>query len=96
MEAATALRPLGVSVLLGRVILDGVVVDDAATADFVRRRMEAGEDPARVVCDAVEVGARVLDSACRTKARTNVARKPPSSHTMPPLRAPTSVRSTPP
>jgi hypothetical protein len=61
MEAATALRPPRVSVLLGRVILDGVVVDDAATADFVRRRSEAGEDPARVVCDAVEVGARVLD-----------------------------------
>jgi hypothetical protein len=61
MEAATTLRPPRVHVLLGRVILDAVVVDDAATADFLRRRMEAGEDPARVVCDAVEVGARVLD-----------------------------------
>jgi hypothetical protein len=61
MEAATTLRQPRVAVLLGRVILDGVVVDDAATADFVRRRMEAGEDPAHVVCDAIEVGARVLD-----------------------------------
>jgi len=61
MEAATALRPARVQVLLGRVIVDHVVVDDAATADFVRRRAEAGDDPARVVCDAVEVGARVLD-----------------------------------
>jgi hypothetical protein len=61
MEAATALRPERVQVLLGRVIVENVVVDDAATADFVRRRIEAGEDPARLVCDAVEVGARVLD-----------------------------------
>jgi hypothetical protein len=61
MEAATALRPERVQVLLGRVIVENVVVDDAATADFVRRRIEAGEDPARVVRDAVEVGARVLD-----------------------------------
>lgn len=61
MEAATPLRPPRVHVLMGRVIVEGVVVDDAATADFVRRRAEAGEDPARVVCDAVEVGARVLD-----------------------------------
>src|SRR5690348_6636686 len=61
MEAATALRPPRVHVLLGRVIVDNVVVDDAATADFVRRRAEAGDDLARVVCDAVEVGARVLD-----------------------------------
>jgi molybdopterin converting factor small subunit len=61
MEAATALRPERVQVLLGRVIVENVVVDDAATADFVRRRAEAGEDPARVVRDAVEVGARVLD-----------------------------------
>src|SRR3954452_15602723 len=61
MEAATALRPARVQVLLGRVIVAHVVVDDAATADFVRRRAEAGDDPARVVCDAVEVGARVLD-----------------------------------
>jgi hypothetical protein len=61
MEAATALRQPRVAVLLGRVILDGVVVDDAATADFVHRRTEAGEDAAHVVCDAIEVGARVLD-----------------------------------
>ncbi len=61
MEAATPLRHPRVLVLMGRVIVENVVVDDAATADFVRRRAEAGEDPARVVCDAVEIGARVLE-----------------------------------
>jgi hypothetical protein len=61
MEAATPLRPPRVHVLMGRVIVENLVVDDAGTADFVRRRVEAGENEARVVCDAVEVGARVLD-----------------------------------
>jgi len=55
------LRPPRVQVLLGRVIVENVVVDDPAAAAFVARRIDAGEDPARVVADAVEVGARVLE-----------------------------------
>src|SRR3954447_7194186 len=61
MEAATPLRQPRVHVLMGRVIVDNVVVDDPATATCVGRRMAAGEDPVAVVTDAVEVGARVLE-----------------------------------
>src|SRR4051794_5291912 len=61
MEAATPLRHPRVLVLMGRVIVENVVVDDPAAAAWVQRRIEAGEDPSRVVADAVEVGARVLE-----------------------------------
>ena len=61
MEAATPLRLPRVHVLMGRVIVDNVVVDDPATAAFVDRRIAAGEDGAEVVVAAVEVGARVLE-----------------------------------
>ncbi len=62
MEAATPLRQPRVHVLLGRVIVDNVVIDDPATAAYVARRMEAGDNAAcAVVADAVEVGARVLE-----------------------------------
>jgi hypothetical protein len=61
MEAATALlRQPRVQVLLGRILVENLVVDDAAAAELVRERIEAGEDGARVVADAVEVGARIL------------------------------------
>ena len=46
---------------MGRVIVENVVVDDPATASFVDARLEAGEDPVRVVSDAIEIGARVLE-----------------------------------
>src|SRR4051812_32180555 len=61
MEAATPLRQPRVHVLMGRVIVENVVVDDPATAAFVDRRASAGEDPVQVVVDAVEGGARVLE-----------------------------------
>ncbi|HWK26770.1 MAG TPA: hypothetical protein VNS09_09410 [Solirubrobacter sp.] len=61
MEAATPLRHPRVHVLMGRVIVENVVVDDPATASFVDARLEAGEDPVRVVSDAIEIGARVLE-----------------------------------
>src|SRR4051794_36392059 len=61
MEAATQLRPPRVHVLMGRVIVENVVVDDPAAAAFVKRRMEAGEHAERGVADAIEVGARVLE-----------------------------------
>src|SRR5262245_32167564 len=61
MEAATPLRQPRVHVLMGRVIVDNVVVDDPATAAFVARRADAGEDAVAVVTDALEVGARVLE-----------------------------------
>ncbi len=61
MEAATPLRSAHVKVLADRVVIDGVVVTDPTVVELVRRRAEAGEDPAQVVTDAVEIGARVLD-----------------------------------
>src|SRR5215207_1121097 len=59
--AATPIRPTRVHTLIGRLIVDNLVVDDPAAADLVARRIDAGEDPARVVADAIEIGARVLD-----------------------------------
>jgi len=61
MEAATPLRQPHVAVLANRLIVDGLVIDDATAVELVRTRAESGEDPAKVVADAVEIGARVLD-----------------------------------
>jgi hypothetical protein len=61
MEAATPLRTPHVAVLANRLVVDGLVVDDPTAVSLVRQRAEAGEDPAKVVADAVEIGARVLD-----------------------------------
>ena len=61
MEAATPLRPTRVHALVGRLIVENVVVDDPVAAELVGRAIEAGEDPARVVADAIEIGARVLE-----------------------------------
>src|SRR5215217_1656683 len=61
MEAATPLRQPRVTALLGRLIVEHLIVDDATAVDLVRARTDAGENPARVVADAIEIGARVLD-----------------------------------
>jgi hypothetical protein len=61
MEAATPLRQAHVRVIGDRVAIDGLVVDDDCAVRLVREREEHGDDPARVVMDAVEIGARVLD-----------------------------------
>jgi hypothetical protein len=61
MEAATPLRHPRVTALLGRLIVENLVVDDAVAAELVRARAEAGESPERVVGDAIEIGARILD-----------------------------------
>ena len=44
-----------------RVAIDGLVVDDECAVRLVREREEHGDDPARTVVDAIEIGARVLD-----------------------------------
>ncbi|MDP9386268.1 MAG: DUF2130 domain-containing protein [Actinomycetota bacterium] len=61
MEAATPLRPARVTVLANRVVVDGLVVDDETVVGLLRAREEAGDDPVKVVEDALEIGARVLD-----------------------------------
>jgi len=61
MEAATPLRPARVTVLTNRVLVDGLMVDDETAVELIRTRADAGDDPARLVVDAIEIGARVLD-----------------------------------
>ena len=61
MEAATPLRKPSVRTLGDRVVADGLVIEDECAARLVREREERGEDPAAVLVDAVEIGARVLD-----------------------------------
>src|SRR5919202_3096677 len=61
MEAATPLRQPHVRTVGDRLIVDGVVVQDESAVRLVREREEAGDDPAKAVVDAIEIGARVLD-----------------------------------
>jgi hypothetical protein len=61
MEAATPLRQAHVRTIGERLVVDGLVIEDECAVRLVREREEAGTDPVRVVADAVEIGARVLD-----------------------------------
>ena len=61
MEAATPLPLAQVRIVGGRLRVDALVVDDACAVRLVTERQEAGEDPAKTVRDAVEIGARVLE-----------------------------------
>jgi hypothetical protein len=63
MEAATPL-PLPLThiyVAGGRVRVDGLTVEDECLVRLVAERLEAGDDAAKLVTDALEIGARVLD-----------------------------------
>jgi uncharacterized protein DUF2130 len=44
-----------------RLEIERLVVQDERAAELVRERKSAGHDPAQVVADAIEIGARVLD-----------------------------------
>jgi hypothetical protein len=68
MEAATPLRKSPVEVLPDRLVVDGLVVDDECAVRVAREREQAGDDPAKTVTDAIEIGARVLD---RERAAAN-------------------------
>jgi hypothetical protein len=61
MEAATPLHRAQVRTQGERLIVDALVIDDPCAVRLAREREEAGDDPARLVADAVEIGARVLD-----------------------------------
>jgi polyhydroxyalkanoate synthesis regulator phasin len=61
MEAATPLRRPQVRAQGDRLVVDALVVDDACAVRLAREREQAGEDPAELVRDAIEIGARVLD-----------------------------------
>ncbi len=48
--------------LLGdRIVIEGLTIADEQTARVARERAEAGEEPAKTIRRAVEIGARVLD-----------------------------------
>jgi hypothetical protein len=61
MEAATPLRQPHVRILGDVVAIDGLVIEDECAVRVVREREQNGEDAAKTVRDAVEIGARVLD-----------------------------------
>ena len=68
MEAATPLRSPRVAVLGDVVVADALAVRDRVAVELVRERAEAGADPAEVLVDAIEIGARVLS---REQAEVN-------------------------
>jgi hypothetical protein len=57
MEAATPLHKTTVRALGDRLVVDGLVIDDAAAVRLVGE----APDAARMLLDAIEVGARILD-----------------------------------
>ena len=59
--AATPLRKANVRTLGGRVVAEGLVIEDECAVRLVREREERGEDPVRLLLDAIGIGARVLD-----------------------------------
>src|SRR3954453_5110953 len=61
MEAATPLRQASVRTLGERVVADGLVIEDECAVRLVRECEEHGEDPVRLLLDAIGIGARVLD-----------------------------------
>ena len=61
MEAATPLRQSSITTAGQRLTIRDLTVEDEAAARVVREREQAGEDPAKTVSDAIEIGARVLD-----------------------------------
>ena len=61
MEAAIPLPFSQVRTHNGRLWIDGLVVDDASAVRLAREREAHGEDVARLVLDAIAIGARVLD-----------------------------------
>ena len=68
MEAATPLRTPRVAVFGDVVVADALAVRDRVAVELVRERSEAGADPAEVLVDAIEIGARVLS---REQAEVN-------------------------
>jgi hypothetical protein len=61
MEAAIPLPISYVRVVDGTLVVERLVVEDEHVARLVAERADAGEDPARLIRDAIGIGARVLD-----------------------------------
>jgi hypothetical protein len=61
MEAATPLPLTHIYVVGDRVRVDGLTVEDECLVRLVSERLDAGDDASKLVRDALEIGARVLD-----------------------------------
>jgi hypothetical protein len=61
MEAATPLHRPQVRTRGEHLVIDGLVIDDPCAVRLASERERAGDDPAKLVQDAVAIGARVLD-----------------------------------
>jgi hypothetical protein len=61
MEAAISMPISRVRTRHGRLYVDGLVVDDDTVVRLAAERERCGEEPERLVLDALEIGARVLD-----------------------------------
>src|SRR4029453_18141993 len=61
MEAATPLRQARVGIVGDRLVVNDLDVHDEGSVRVVREREQAGDDPAKTVRDAIEIGTRVLD-----------------------------------
>ncbi|HEY5197165.1 MAG TPA: hypothetical protein VIJ51_09085 [Solirubrobacteraceae bacterium] len=61
MEAATTLFRSNVRTRGDRVWVDALEVDDECAVRLVHDRERAGEDPTKLIVDAIEIGVRVLD-----------------------------------
>jgi hypothetical protein len=68
MEASERQLPIdagesggAVRALDDRILIERLTVQDERAAQLVRERQAAGQEPARTVSDAIEIGARVLD-----------------------------------
>src|ERR671925_1051014 len=61
MEAATPLRQPHVRTVGDLLAIDGLVVEDECAVRLVRDRERSGDDTAKAVREAIEIGARVLD-----------------------------------
>lgn len=61
MEAAHTLPFSSTRTAGGQVVIDGLRSDDETLVRLVREREDAGDNPDKLVRDALEIGARVLD-----------------------------------
>ncbi len=61
MEAATTLFRSNVRTRGDRVWVDALEIDDDCAIRLVRDRERAGDDPTKLIVDAIEIGVRVLD-----------------------------------
>jgi hypothetical protein len=73
MEAAHTLPFAKSRTVAGQLLIDGLRVDDETVVRLAREREDAGDNPDKLVRDALEIGARVLDRE-KVGAQTDVVK----------------------